>query len=90
VWPGYAQGLNGAPVDSEGQGPDRSRADFVWCMTAITCGFGIDETAERLFEESSKARENGKNYGVTTARNAALAVDRRRERPQRMAGHGQS
>jgi RepB DNA-primase from phage plasmid len=85
-WPNYAQALDGAPLDSEGQGPDRSRADFVWCMTAITWGFGIDETAERLIEESSKARVNGKNYAVTTARNAALAVERRRQ--HRAVKHG--
>jgi hypothetical protein len=47
-------------------------------MTAITWGFGIEETAEQLIAESSKARANGKNYAVTTARNAALAVQRRR------------
>jgi hypothetical protein len=84
-WPSYAQALDGAPLDSEGQGPDRSRADFVWCMTAITWGFGINETAERLIEESSKARANGKTYAATTARNAALAVERRR--PQRASEH---
>jgi RepB DNA-primase from phage plasmid len=78
IWPSYAQALDGAPLDSEGQGPDRSRADFVWCMTAITWGFGIEETAEQLIAESSKARASGKNYAVTTARNAALAVQRRR------------
>ena len=85
-WPSYALALDGAPLDSEGQGPDRSRADFVWCMTAITWGFGVDETAERLIEESSKARANGKTYAVTTARNAALAVQRRR--PGRIEEHG--
>ena len=57
-WPSYAHALDGAPLDSEGQGPDRSRADFVWCMTAITWGFGVEETAEQLIEESSQgARE---------------------------------
>ena len=47
-------------------------------MTAITWGFGVDATAERLIEESSKARANGKGYAEQTARNAALAVERRR------------
>lgn len=87
-WPIYAHALDGAPLDSEGQGPDRSRADFVWCMTAITWGFGVDATAERLIEESSKARANGKSYAQQTARNAALAVERRRQpRRQRTAEH---
>ena len=78
TWPSYAHALAGAPRDSEGRGPDRSRADFVWCMTAITWGFGIPETAERLIAESSKARANGKGYAQLTARNAARAVGRRR------------
>jgi hypothetical protein len=90
VWPSYAHALDGAPLDSEGQGPDRSRADFVWCMTAITWGFGVDATAERLMEESGKARANGKTYARTTARNAALAVQRRRpgHRPAAEYGRG--
>ena len=85
LWPNYAQTLDGAPPDSEGQGPDRSRADFVWCMTAITWGFGVDETAEQLMAESSKARANGRSYAITTARNAALAVERRRPARKRAA-----
>ncbi len=87
-WPSYALALDGAPPDSEGQGPDRSRADFVWCMTAITWGFGVDATAERLIEESSKARANGKGYAEQTARNAALAVERRRRQTRRTIEHG--
>ena len=57
-------------------------------MTAITWGFGVDETAERLIEESSKARANGKSYAMTTARNAALAVERRRPNRQHTVQHG--
>jgi hypothetical protein len=86
-WPSYSHALEGAPLDSEGRGPDRSRADFVWCMTAATWGFGVEETAERLMEESSKARTNGKAYAETTARNAAAAVARRR-RPALQTEYG--
>jgi len=78
TWPSYAHALDGAPLDSEGQGLDRSRADFVWCMTAATWGFSVDDIAERLLQESAKARANGKSYAATTARNAAPAVERRR------------
>jgi hypothetical protein len=52
-------------------------ADFTWCMIAIDWGWNIEETAARLMEESSKARENGRHYALETARNAAVAVDRR-------------
>ena len=64
-----------------------SRADFVFCMTAITWGWSIDDTAERLMEESAKAQANGKNYAALTARNAALAVERRRHQPCQTGEH---
>ena len=38
-WPSYERCLDGAPLNSEETGPDTSRADFVWCMTAITWGW---------------------------------------------------
>jgi hypothetical protein len=55
----------------------------VWCMTAITWGWSAAETAERLMEESTKARANGRDYADLTARNAALAVERRSRQPTR-------
>ena len=81
--------MDGAPLNSEETGPDISRADFVFCMTAIDWGWGVDETAERLMEESTKAQENGKGYADLTARNAALAVERRHQQPtqQRAVRH---
>ena len=77
-WPSYAIALDGAPLNSEETGPDVSRADFVWCMTAITWGFGKEETAERLMQESAKAKAQGKGYAELTVSNAALAVERRK------------
>ncbi|MBW4091862.1 MAG: hypothetical protein HIU82_12265 [Proteobacteria bacterium] len=84
-WPSYARCVEGAPLNSEETGPDISRADFVFCMTAITWGWTPQETADRLMEESTKARTQGKGYAELTARNAALAVARRRSpaKPQR-------
>jgi hypothetical protein len=44
-------------MNAEGTAPDTSKADIVWCMTAITWGFGVDEVAQRLMEEpESKVR----------------------------------
>jgi hypothetical protein len=59
-------------------------------MTAINWGFGVDDTAERLMEESTKAQSNGRDYAKLTARNAALAVERRPQQPRRprTAEHG--
>jgi hypothetical protein len=85
-WPSYARCLEGAPLNSEETGPDTSRADFVFCMTAISWGWSVQDTAERLMEESTKARGNGKGYADLTARNAALAVERRQPKVHRALG----
>ena len=53
-WPSYGMCLDKAPRNRAGSGPDRSRADYVWCMIAISWGHGIDETAARLLQESRK------------------------------------
>ena len=82
-WPSYARCVDGAPLNHDETGPDISKADFVWCMTAITWGWTIEETKERLMEESGKAQENGERYAELTARNAAAAVERRRRQPTR-------
>jgi hypothetical protein len=60
--------VKGAPLNSEETGPDISRADFVFCMTAITWGWSVDDTAARLLEASTKAQTNGKAYADLTAR----------------------
>ena len=80
VWPDYARSLAGAPPSRDGSGPDRSMADFTWCMTAIDWGFPIEETAAKLPEISEKARERvqlrDEGYPLITAQNAAAAVER--------------
>jgi len=76
-WPSYLRCVQGAPENRDKTGPDISRADFTWCMTAISWGHGIEETAARLMEESTKARENGEGYALLTAQNAAAAHERR-------------
>jgi hypothetical protein len=52
-------------------------------MTALTWGWTKDETADRLMEESAKAQANGRDYADLTARNAPLAVERRKHQPRR-------
>ena len=81
VWPSYARCVEGAPANRDKSGPDISRADFVFCMTAISWGWSVDETAARLSEESRKAQENGERYATLTARKAAAAVDQRGPNP---------
>jgi hypothetical protein len=78
AWPRYEQTLGRAPLNGDGTGPDRSKADFTWCMTAIDWGWGVEETSFRLMEVSEKAQENGWRYAWTTADKAEAAVARRR------------
>jgi hypothetical protein len=89
VWPDYARSLAGAPRNDAGTGPDRSMADFTWCMTAVDWGWSIEATAARLPEVSEKAYERveqGDNgYPLVTAQNAAAAVVRN---AQKRAGAG--
>jgi len=80
VWPDYARSLAGAPPSRDGSGPDRSMADFSWCMTAIDWGWSIEDTARKLPEVSEKAAERVRlkdlGYPLITAQNAAAAVER--------------
>jgi hypothetical protein len=74
-WPDYDRCLQGAPHNHSNSGPDTSRADFTWCMTALDWGFAIPETTAKLMEVSAKAKENGPRYAALTAQNAAKAVE---------------
>jgi hypothetical protein len=78
-WPSYERCVQYAPPNHSGTGPDISRADFTFCMTAIDWGWSIEDTAARLMEESTKAKENGERYAQLTAQNAAAAVERRKQ-----------
>jgi hypothetical protein len=80
VWPDYARSLAGAPPSRDGCGPDRSMADFTWCMRAIDWGWSIEDTAQKLPEVSEKTRERvqlrDEGYPLITAQNAAASVER--------------
>jgi len=83
-WPSYAFCVQHAPMSHGEDRPDISRADFTWCRTAIEWGWGIHDTASRLMELSSKARENGERYAILTATNAAASVERQPYREKSM------
>lgn len=80
AWPDYNRSLAGAPPNLQGTGPDRSMADFNWCMTAIDWGWSIEDTVAQLPKVSEKARERillkDEGYPLITAQNAASAVAR--------------
>jgi len=82
-WPDYQRCLSGAPPSREGDGPDRSQADFFWCISAIRRGWSIEETANKLLEVSEKAQERlrcrDEGYALVTAQNAAAAAARGRQ-----------
>jgi cellulose biosynthesis protein BcsQ len=80
TWPDYERCVAGAPPSKEGPGPDRSMADFFWCMMAAQRGWAPEETANKLLEVSSKAQERARlrdeGYALITAQNAAVAAQR--------------
>jgi hypothetical protein len=76
-WPSYRRCVEHAPPARDGNRTDISRADFTFCLLAIDWGWGVEETAARLMQESSKARKNGEGYARRTAENAAAALARR-------------
>jgi hypothetical protein len=67
-------------TSKEGSGPDRSMADFFWCLRAAQRGWSIEETADKLLEVSARAQDrarfNDEGYALITAQNAAAAVER--------------
>jgi RepB DNA-primase from phage plasmid len=87
-WPDYQYNLDRARPNKTGDGPDLSGVDFVWCMTAATWGFDVNDTAEKLLELSEHARHpsNGKDYAKRTAANAAHYVEQRRQQKQHRHG----
>ena len=82
-WPDYDRCLQSAPPNHGNTGPDTSRADFTWCMTALDWGFDIPETTAKLMEVSDKAKENGPRYAALTTQNAAAAVERKGQKAGR-------
>jgi RepB DNA-primase from phage plasmid len=82
-WPDYDRCLQSARPNHGNTGPDTSRADFTWCMTALDWGFDIPETTAKLLEVSQKAKESGPRYAALTTQNAAAAVENRGQRAGR-------
>ncbi len=78
-WPSYHRCVENAPPARGSDRPDISRADFTFCLLAIDWGWGVEETAARLMQESGKAQENGEDDALRTAPNAAAAIERRGE-----------
>jgi hypothetical protein len=89
-WPDYQYNLDRARPNKTGDGLDLSGVDFVWCMTAATWGFEVNDTAEKLLEVSEHARQpsNGSDYAKRTAQNAARYVAQRREQRATRHRHG--
>jgi len=79
-WPDYQRYIAGAPPSKEGDGPDRSKADFFWCKKAAEGGWSIEEVADKLIEVSARAQERARlrdeGYALITAKNAAAAAAR--------------
>lgn len=69
---------------SDGSGPDRSRADFLWCYLALQRGWSAEETEAKLLEVSEKARERARGgdegYVHVTVTNAQAWLELGRQR----------
>ena len=71
AWPSYERCLD----EAVHRGRKRSSADFTFCCIAIDLFKRTpEETAAKLLEVSSKARENGEAYAVDQAMSAAAKV----------------
>ena len=71
AWPSYERCLD----EALHRGRKRSSADFTFCCIAIDLFKRTpEETAAKLLEVSSKARENGEAYALDQATNAAAKV----------------
>lgn len=79
-FPDYERIVQGAPLNHGQTGPDISRADFFWSLTAAQRGWDAGAIAYRLMQLSSKAKENGEEYARVTAENAVEAASRRAKR----------
>ena len=83
-WPDYERALRGAPLKKQGNGPDRSLADYMFCRWAAQRGWPAEEIAIKLTEVSTKAQEQARRgddgYAKVTAWNAVQAVNRDRTR----------
>ena len=84
TWPDYGKCVAGAPPNKDGSGPDRSMADWTYCLFAARRGFAVDDIEQRLLEVSERARERVRlrdpGYAGVTAGNAVAAVERERIR----------
>jgi RepB DNA-primase from phage plasmid len=88
--PSYEKALASVgPAIRDRTKPDRSKADFLFCMTALDWGFTEQQAADALMQVSERAqdrREIEPDYCITTARNAAKVLDRRHQ-PVKSAAH---
>jgi hypothetical protein len=84
TWPDYTRCLMGAPPNKDGSGPDRSMADFTFCLFSARRGFTADEIEAQLLQVSPRAQERARchdeGYARITAQNAVGAVERERMR----------
>lgn len=85
-WPSYERCLQNAPPARQRDRRDVSRADFTFCLLAIDWGWSVEQTCQRLLENSPKARAHGRAYAWRTAQRAAAVVERRGRR----SGSGES
>jgi len=82
-WPDYEKCLRDQKLATKEGVPDRSKADFTWCLFAARLGHGAGAIAAKLLEVSEKAQEKVRfhdpGYVRVTAENAVAAAGRSRK-----------
>jgi hypothetical protein len=69
-FPSWERELARVPRKDDGQ-PDRSRADYCWCLMSLRWGWSEGEVTGKLREVSTKAATASRHYIETTVRRAA-------------------
>jgi hypothetical protein len=77
-WPSYQITLSRTRPKRDGTGPDRSVADYSWCLIALTGQKSIEDTIAKLMEVSENAKQRAargdEGYARITVENAAATV----------------
>lgn len=77
-FPSYQRCLDDAPKARNHHGPDRSKADWMYCLLSSDRGFSPEAIADQLMIKSEKAKEKGREYALFTAMRAAESVESQR------------
>ena len=77
-WPFYERALKLAPLRRDNSGIDRSIADYMWSLAALSWGHTVEAVANQLVRVSEKAREKNEYEALEYAYSTVLSAERNR------------